>query len=654
MPIPIIPTIAGAAAVAAYLDGKYQIRQDVRSILGQKAAERHLIDLQKKDRMCLWYAFEEKVNQMPANDECIWSREGCYTWRETYDQACRYGAFLQSQGVQPRELVATILTNTPVMAFHWVGCWSIGCAPALINYHLTGDALVHCIKVSGAKIVVVDWDPEVCQRVEEMRSIVEGELGLKIIILDEATRASINALPARRPDDKLRQGMTADYPMCLLYTSGSTGHPKAVAFGMGRGSLLGGNRIRAIGINPGPNGDRYYICMPLYHGTGGVAMVSSLMAGVTVCMGKKFSTSKFWDEIRDSNATAFVYVGETARYLLAAPPSPRDKDHKVRVMFGNGMRPEVWVRFRERFGIDTIAEFFNSTEGVFSLLNISRGPFTDACVGQHGGILRFLLRNFYVAAEIDHETGDLWRDPKTGFGKRKSLEEGGEMLVGVPNEQAFAGYWKNKDATDKKFAKDLFKKGDLWYRSGDALRRDKDGRWYFMDRLGDTYRWKSENVATADVSERLGYSPGMVEAIVYGVLVPGHDGRAGTAAISLTPETKPDAAYFKQLLKYSLEHLPRYAVPVFIRLQPGGSTAMHNQKQNKVPLKKDGIDLDAIYGKGKDFKDALAEGRDLMYWWPAGVGHMPSSGGDPDAYVPFERKDWEALKAKHKENVARL
>jgi acyl-CoA synthetase (AMP-forming)/AMP-acid ligase II len=476
-----LPAIAGGVAAAAYLDGKYQLRKDVASILGQKAAESNIIEMVKKDRVDLWYNFEDTVNKMPKNDQAIWSRSGCYTWRETYDQACRYGAFLQSHGVRPRDLVATILTNEPEIAFQWLGCWSIGCAPALLNHHLVGEALIHCLKVSGANLVLVDGDPDVRQRIEDVRSEVES-LGLRIIILDEATKATINALPARRPGDELRRGMKPEYPMCLLYTSGSTGHPKAVSFGMGRGSMLGGSRIKNIGIKPGPNGDRYYICMPLYHGTGGVAMVSSFMAGVTVCIGKKFSTSRFWDEIRDSNATAFVYVGETARYLLAASPSPRDKDHNVRVVFGNGMRPEVWRRFRERFDIDTITEFFNSTEGVFSLLNISRGPFTDACVGQHGGLLRFLLRNFYVAAEIDHETGDLYRDPVTGLGRQRTLEEGGEMLVGVPGEEAFAGYWKNKAATDKKFARDLFKKGDLWYRSGDALRRDKDGRWFFMDR----------------------------------------------------------------------------------------------------------------------------------------------------------------------------
>jgi hypothetical protein len=159
-------------------------------------------------------------------------------------------------------------------------------------------------------------------------------------------------------------------------------------------------------------------------------------------------------------------------------------------------------------------------------------------------------------------------------------------------------------------------------------------------------------VATAEVSERLGYCPGLVEAIVYGVLLPGHDGRAGCAAISLMPDTKPDAAYFRELLKFAFEHLPRYAVPVFIRLQPGGSNAMHNQKQNKAPLKLDEINLDRIYGEGKDFNDAKVEGKDLMFWHPSAVGH-PNPNLDGEAYIPFERKDWEAIKARGKE-MARL
>lgn len=540
----------------------------------------------------------------------------------------------------------------------------------MINYHLTGDALIHCVRLSGAKIMVVDWDDEVRARIEENRARLEAELGVKIIILDGEVRGRINALPPTRPDDVLRKGMSIDFPMALIYTSGSTGFPKACAFTVGRAMGLGHKRITGTTVQGYPNADRYYNCMPMYHGTGGVAAVSSLITGITFCIGKKFSTSRFWDDIRDSNATAFVYVGETARYLLAAPSTEKDKQHKVRVMFGNGMRPDVWHRFRKRFGIDTIAEFFNSTEGVFGLLNVSRGianvtlffkcsltnlsligPFTDAIVGHHGGLLRAYLKDYYVAAEIDHETGDLWRDPKTGFGQRNPLAKGGEIIVSLSNPNEFPGYWNNDGATSKKFVRDLFKKGDLWYRTGDALRRDDDGRWFFMDRLGDTYRWKSENVATAEVSEKLGHHPGLNEAIVYGVDVPGHDGKAGMAAIALTAGQPPTPQFFRELLKYSIDHMPKYAVPVFLRLQQE-TTAMHNQKQNKVPLKRDGIDLDAIYGKESDAGEAREAGKDVLYWWPGALGH-PDPGVDGEQYVVFTRADWEGVMARGKE-VARL
>jgi acyl-CoA synthetase (AMP-forming)/AMP-acid ligase II len=246
----------------------------------------------------------------------------------------------------------------------------------MINYHLTGDALIHCVKLSGAKVMVVDWDDEVRARIEENRSRLEGELGINIIILDDETRARINALQPTRPPDSLRRGMSIEFPMALVYTSGSTGFPKACSFSMGRAMALGHKRVTATTVRGYPNADRYYNCMPMYHGTGGVAAVTCMINGITLCIGKKFSASRFWDDIRDSDATAFVYVGETARYLLAAPDTGNDKKHKVRVMFGNGMRPDVWRRFKHRFGIDTIAEFFNSTEGVFGLLNLSRGRLT--------------------------------------------------------------------------------------------------------------------------------------------------------------------------------------------------------------------------------------------------------------------------------------
>lgn len=277
--------------------------------------------------------------------------------------------------------------------------------------------------------------------------------------------------------------------------------------------------------------------------------MTQMMSGITLCIGKKFSVSKFWGEIRDSRATWFTYVGETARYLLAAPPSPLDKEHNVRGMYGNGLRPDLWIKFRERFGVTEVLEFFSSSEGVFGLVNYARGDFLAGCVGYHGALRGFLTKDLIVPVLVDQASGAIARDPKTGFACRQAYEKGGEIIVAVPNVAAFAGYYKNPEATMKKFERDVFKKGDLWYRSGDALRRAGDGRWYFMDRLGDTFRWKGENVSTAEVAEVLGMYPGIVEANVYGVALPSHDGRAGCAAVFIDPNHRGDFD-FAGLLKY--------------------------------------------------------------------------------------------------------
>jgi acyl-CoA synthetase (AMP-forming)/AMP-acid ligase II len=194
--------------------------------------------------------------------------------------------------------------------------------------------------------------------------------------------------------------------------------------------------------------------------------------------------STFWDDIRDSRATWFVYVGETIRYLQAAPPSPRDKDHNVHSIYGNGLRPDVWEPFRERFGITKIFEFFNSTEGMVGLDNCCRGDFLAHAVGHHGLLRRMRYYDTYVPVEVNHDTGDILRDPRTGFAKRAPYEVGGEILVAQPSPYAptFTGYRRNEEATETKFVYDVFKEGDKYYRSGDALRRDSDGRWFFVDR----------------------------------------------------------------------------------------------------------------------------------------------------------------------------
>lgn len=243
-------------------------------------------------------------------------------------------------------------------------------------------------------------------------------------------------------------------------------------------------------------------------------------------------------------------------------------------------------------------------------------------------ILRSRFQNVFVPVAIDHETGDIYRDPETTFAKRTPYEEGGEILVKVPNKQAFQGYWRNESATEKKFATDVFTKGDLYYRCGDSLRRDADGKWFFMDRLGDTFRWKSENVSTAEVSECLGHYPGIAEANVYGVLVPNHEGRAGCAALHFGEGVDASTFDYAALLGYVRQRLPRYAVPVFLRLVKT-STHIHNQKQNKVPLRKEGVDPKLV---GTESPGGI---EDVILWLP------PRS----DSYVPFGEVDWSSLES---------
>ncbi|KAL9093840.1 MAG: hypothetical protein Q9165_003763, partial [Trypethelium subeluteriae] len=407
---------------------------------------------------------------------------------------------------------------------------------------------------------------------------------------------------------------------------GTTGLPKAAIVPVQRIWALGNQKKPSFGQIPGPGGDRWYSCMPMFHGTGGLTMVGNLMGGLSLAIGKRFSVSTFWDDIHDSQCTIFVYVGEAARYLLNAPHHPRERDHpRLRIMYGNGLRPDVWERFRNRFDVPEIAEFFNSTEGLFQLLNHNRGDFTAGAVGHQGALMRRMVQDVFIPVQVDAETGDIHRDSETGFAKRMSYEDGGEILVAISSERAFGGYFNDEKATSKKILHDVFRKGDIFYRTGDALRRDEDGRWYFIDRLGDTFRWKSENVSTAEVAETLGRYPGVAEANVYGVTVPKHDGRAGCVALSLS--VRREDFDFDGFFGHARANLPKYAVPVFLRLVAKESST-DNNKQNKVPLREEGIDLDILGSK------VTGGEHDVLLWYPGG-----------HSYVKFQKPDLEKLRS---------
>ncbi|KAJ1337760.1 solute carrier family 27 (fatty acid transporter) member 1/4 [Microdochium nivale] len=615
----IAASVGATAAAAAYLDAKLHLRQDWQDLRARNKGKSRIAELMRKKQLSAYYAFERSALAAPKQ-QCIWSRAGCYTYAEAYSRVHQYGHFFRSYGIGPGDFVALFMENSPDFALAWMGLWSIGAAPALINHNLTSQALLHCLKVASSKLMLADGRPDLLERLDTVRTEL-GEQGVEVVLLSEV-RNVLDSTSAERPPDELRADIKPTSPFALLYTSGTTGLPKAGNIPMIAGTTAGVSRECGFSIVQGSR-QRYYVCMPMYHGTGGISGMTQLLTGQTLLIAPKFSVSGFWDDIRTSEATWFAYVGETLRYLLAAPPSPLDKSHKVHSIYGNGLRPDVWKAFRDRFGITTVFEFFNSTEGVLQFDNRCRGDFRAHAVGHHGWLYRRRFRDTFVPVEIDADTGELIRDPKTGFVKRVPPEQGGEILVaqGTPLAPMFGGYHGNKEATDGKFVHNVFKKGDKFYRTGDALRRDTDGRWFFMDRLGDTFRWKGENVSTAEVSQVLGQYPGISEAIVYGVALPNHDGKAGMASIFLDDSTQ--SFDYAGLLKHTRKHLPKYAVPLFIR-HIKTRAATHNNKQDKAPLRKAGIDHAQVGG-------------DPLYW----IEKL----GKGDKYVPFTEEDGAALQA---------
>lgn len=374
--------------------------------------------------------------------------------------------------------------------------------------------------------------------------------------------------------------------------------------------------------------------MPLYHSSAALLGFGNVLeSGGTAAIGRKFSTKLFWEEVRAYDATMVQYVGETLRYLLAAAPQTDpstgenlDRKHRVKLAFGNGLRPDVWNKFKERFGVDTIAEFYAATEGTLGLWNYSSNDFGKGAMGRNGFIYNATVGRSVSVVELDHETGEPWRDPKTGLCKRVPAGEPGELMFKIEAddiERKFQGYYGNKKATMAKVMRDVITKGDAWFRTGDIVRWDDEGRVFFNDRIGDTFRWKSENVSTQEVSEAVGKHPSVSEANVYGVELPHHDGRAGCAAVVFGDSSgaiaRPDEKLLKSLAAHVAKELPRYALPIFLRVMPRvGYQMTGTNKQQKTALQKEGV--------------FLPEGADSVVYWLRG-----------DSYVPFTKSDWDEM-----------
>ena len=368
--------------------------------------------------------------------------------------------------------------------------------------------------------------------------------------------------------------------------------------------------------------------MPLYHSTAFLlGFCPCLNIGTTFIIGHKFSNRTFWPEVRASKATVIQYVGETCRYLLAAPPQIDvetgkniDKSHSVRVAFGNGLRPDVWERFKIRFGIEEIAEFYGATEATSVAWNFSRNSFSTGAIGRAGTLVTAMLGSRTTVVEVDWETETPRRYPeRQNFCTRVQRGEPGELLFALDAadiKSSFQGYLGNEKATNSKIMRDVMKKGDAWFRTGDVIRWDKEGRFYFCDRIGDTFRWKSENVSTSEVQEALGDHPAIQDANVYGIELPNHDGRAGCVAVLLHSDV--DERLLNDLAETANQRLPKYAVPLFLRVTNEMQTTGNNKQQKHI-LRTEGVDPEKVGVK------------DQLYWLRGGT------------YVKFKAQDWEDL-----------
>ncbi len=503
------------------------------------------------------------------------------TYGEMDAVANRYAHWAKEQGITRGQTVALFMPNRAEYLPIWYGLTKVGVATALINNNLTGAALAHCLNISGAHHCLVDG--ETCEAFEAVRDQLNKTMyqwTLGPVTGDRRDLATaLKSCSSLRPDRiSARDDIRAKDTALWIFTSGTTGLPKAARMTHMRVQLY----MRGFAGSTGANEtDRIYQVLPMYHATGGLcAMGAGLLTGGSIVLRKKFSTTHFWEDVHTQNCTMFVYIGELCRYLVNAPEAPFERDHKLRLAFGNGLRADVWEDMVKRFAIPQVLEFYGATEGNVSMFNF------DGHTGAIGRIPKWLKKRFnarLVQFDIDKE--EPVRGPN-GLCIECGPDQVGECLGKIDPNDPRANYtgYADKAATEKKILRDVFEKGDAWFRTGDLMRQDAEGYFYFVDRIGDTFRWKGENVSTGEVADRLSDFAGVLEANVYGVAVPGQDGRAGMAALTVDDTFDLEAFY-----AHVESSLPTYAQPLFIRMQRQIETT-GTFKYRKVDLVSDGFD----------------------------------------------------------------
>ncbi|PHH59191.1 hypothetical protein CDD81_3659 [Ophiocordyceps australis] len=537
--MPLVLAAPAAAAGLAYVNARTSFWYDRQLLSCAAKSLLRVFIRQRRDRLSLFYVLEDHARHPATRNKDLLIFEGRHlTYSQIYDRVLRMGTWLRNKhGVKPGEIIAMDMTNSDSFIVVWWALWSIGARPAFINYNLTGKPLAHSLRSATTRLCVVDATIDIG---DDVRGELAGSIEF-VVLTAELEAEALGTPPQRAPDADRHQETLSDMAM-LIYT--------------------------------------------------------------TQALGRRFSTKLFWPEVRASGATSIQYVGETLRYLLAAAPQTDpvtgenlDRKHRVKLAFGNGLRPDIWNEFKERFGIETIAEFYGATEAPFALWNVSRNDLTAGAIGRNGWLYNKLQGLQVALVDVDWTTDLPRRDAHSGFCLRVRPGEPGEMLCRLPAddlERRFQGYYGNPGATSAKILRSVFSKDDAWFRTGDAN--------------------------------------------VYGVELPHHDGRAGCVAICFAPDacspsssdpSDPSAPpiplpeTLRSLAAHVRANLPRYAQPQFLRVMPQMGDAAQTtgtNKQQKQHLRAAGVRPDSgVPGS--------------LYWLQG------------DSYVPFAEDDWRALQA---------
>jgi fatty-acyl-CoA synthase len=525
-----------------------------------------------------------RLAEQYAEREALIGPHSRLSYRGLAEASNRFARWGLARGLARGEVVCLLMKNCPEYLAIWLGLSHIGVTVALINTNLTGEPLRHSIEIVGPRHVIAGR--EHCEALAALRERLNRRVGVW------AFGASAEGIARLELESEALSGAPLTGEECTppklgeralyIYTSGTTGLPKAANVSHLR--LMQWSQWFA-GLADIRSSDRLFNCLPMYHSVGGVvATGAALVAGGAVVLRERFSVSSFWKDVCAERCTLFQYIGELCRYLLNAPHDAEETAHELRLACGNGLRGEVWEPFQRRFRIPRILEYYASTEGNFSLYNC------EGRVGAIGRIPPFLAHRMPVAlVKHDLDAGVPLRDAQ-GRCVPCVADEVGEAIGQILDSggtSRFEGY-ADPEASGKKVLRDVFAAGDAWYRTGDLMRRDSLGFFYFVDRVGDTFRWKGENVSTNEVAAAIAACRGVTEVAVYGVRVPRTDGRAGMAALVVS-----EGFELAELHRTVVAALPVYARPVFVRIVPKLETT-GTFKLRTQELAREGCDPQAV------------------------------------------------------------